>query len=296
MRNPDVAQMCEEGGYFILPPRLLIRLTGKDRLRYLNGQVTNDLRKLQPGHAMPACLLTAKGKLSAWVHIVLEEEAILIEAEESLREELPIRLERYIVADDVTVDVIPTPPETIHIFGVLAAHPELEKVPAISIQRLGLPGKDIKVSSFSLLPILEKKEPISPDIIEIIRIRNGIPKWGFELTPDTLPPEAHLESSSIDYEKGCYLGQEVISRLKSVGHVNRLLRRFVAEGTSPLISGMLLFSLEDRSRSLGVLTSVTQDPASKEWVALGYLRRGFEKSSLVAVDPSSDKEALLCLS
>ncbi|MEI6417314.1 MAG: hypothetical protein WCO92_06305, partial [Verrucomicrobiota bacterium] len=104
--------------FFYLPERLLIRVTGSDRLRYLNGQVTNDLKRLVSGEVMQACLLTPKGKLSAVIWITLQEEAIVLEAPLELSEELLARLERYLVADDVVLEVIPSEP-TIHVFGEL---------------------------------------------------------------------------------------------------------------------------------------------------------------------------------
>ena len=74
------------------------------------------------------------------------------------------------------------------------------------------------------------------DIAETLRIEAGVPRWGAELNEDTLPPEAGLDRAAIDYHKGCYIGQEVISRIKSVGHVNRSLTGFAS--AAPLAAGM----------------------------------------------------------
>jgi len=275
----DLKQACMEGGFFMLPERLLIRLTRNDRLRYLNGQVTNDLKRLVPGEAMQACLLTPKGKLSAVIWVTLQEKAILLEAPIELTEELPARLERYLVADDVAIEVIPPEP-TIHVFGELINDQMLQKIPGVLIPRLGFSGKDFKISEV-LDDFLKQHQPLTDNQVEILRIKHGIPQWGKELTPDRLPPEAHLEGRAIDYNKGCYVGQEVISRLRSVGHVNRLLVSLeVNKEEEELMPGMKLFSREEPQKNIGFITSATQIFASAaefgtRSIALGYVMREY---------------------
>src|ERR1700744_3443390 len=97
------AEFRRRGGVIDLSARTQLILSGPDRVRYLNGQVTSDVRKLQPGHAQMACVTTAKGKLSAEICITALEDSLIIDAESSLREALLARLERYIVADDVAI-------------------------------------------------------------------------------------------------------------------------------------------------------------------------------------------------
>ncbi|HEX8312071.1 MAG TPA: hypothetical protein VF614_12180, partial [Chthoniobacteraceae bacterium] len=97
------ARCRTEGGVVDLSTRVKLRVTGADRVRYLNGQLTCDVRKLTPGVAVAACVLTAKGKLCGEVLITAAPEAVYIDGDPSLREALPARLERYIVADDVAV-------------------------------------------------------------------------------------------------------------------------------------------------------------------------------------------------
>ena len=285
------SQACSKSGFFYVPPRFLVRLKGADRLRYLNGQVTNDLRKLVPGEAMQACLLTPKGKLSALLWITLEEDALLVEAPLELAEELPARLERYIVADDVTFEVVPSF-SILHVFGPLMEHLDLIATPGIFIQRLGIPGKDIPSSLVNTLPFL--KEPLSAALVEALRIKLRVPRWGFEVTADRLPAEARLEQATINYEKGCYLGQEVISRLRSVGHVNRLLVKLIsAEKTTQLKQGMEIFSKDAPEKKLGFITSAAWDDDADQWVALGYLARGCDGPGLhyLAIDKTSEEKA-----
>lgn len=276
--------------FFYLPERLLIRVTGSDRLRYLNGQVTNDLRRLVLGEAMQACVLTPKGKLSAVIWMTLLHDAILLEAPIELTEELPVRLERYLVADDVVLETIASEP-TIHIFGDLLHDTALQKVPGTQIQRLHLPGKDVKLSE---LPtnFLKNHQPWGEDRVEISRIEQVVPKWGKELTSDRLPPEAHLERNAIDYNKGCYVGQEVMSRLRSVGHVNRLLVSLITNNTGEeLVANMKLFSFEQPDKAIGFITSAVEEVNSGKFIALGYVSRdnAFSGKQLLALDENSKR-------
>jgi folate-binding protein YgfZ len=107
-----------------------------------------------------------------------------------------------------------------------------------------------------------------------------VPRWGFELDENTFPSEAGLDRTHVDYHKGCYIGQEVISRLRSVGHANRELRGFVADG--PIPPGARLFTAGEAARDLGKITSTTHSFALDRPVALGYLRRGAPETGLLA--------------
>ena len=126
---------------------------------------------------------------------------------------------------------------------------------------------------------------LDEDLLEIFRIEAGIPKWGAELDENTLPNEAGLERDAIDFHKGCYVGQEVISRIKSVGHVNRSLRGFVSD--SPLAAGMKLFAPNEAKpnedeKPVGNFTSAAWSFGLEKWAALGYLKRGFDSPVLEA--------------
>ncbi|HEX7260475.1 MAG TPA: tRNA-modifying protein YgfZ, partial [Luteolibacter sp.] len=120
------------------------------------------------------------------------------------------------------------------------------------------------------------------DALEALRIANGIPAWGRELLGGMLPPEARLEETDISYHKGCYIGQEVISRIKSAGKVNRLLTRFVFDTAIPVTPGPL-------ENSAGEVTSVSPVAADGIRYALGYVKRGatelFFKTADEAIHP-----------
>ena len=124
-------------------------------------------------------------------------------------------------------------------------------------------------------------------LLELIRIEHGVPRWSRELDETTLPPEAGLDRTHIDFHKGCYIGQEVISRLKSVGHVNRELRGFVSTDGVPLTAGARIFSAAEPARDLGRVTSAAFSFALDRPIALGYLRRDAAGGEFLAAAPEA---------
>ena len=272
-----------EGGVFEPPPRVVVRLSGHDAFRYLNGQVTRDLSRLVAGDSLPACLLTPKGKLCAPLLIRREGEDLLVETDPVLEEVLLARLDRYIVADEVTLSVEPSR-KVLHFFGTMI--PEESRNPAslIRVTRLGIPGWDCEPDESP-----EEPPPLQdPRVIETLRIERCIPAWGREMSEETLPPEVGLDLTHIDYDRGCYPGQEVISRLKSIGRVNRLLHALVSEPGATLRSGMTLLRAD--GKELGAITSAALQWDTGSWVAFAILPRGTAgasdgKETLFAFDP-----------
>jgi folate-binding protein YgfZ len=112
--------------------------------------------------------------------------------------------------------------------------------------------------------------------MENLRIEQGIARWGSELSENVIPNEAGLDKRAISYTKGCYLGQEVISRIKSLGHVNRHLRGFLPVDDIALEAGDKLVADAEESKEVGLITSVGRSRSLGRVIALGYLRRGFD--------------------
>lgn len=267
MNAERLDRVRREGGWFLLRDRAQLRLTGADRVRYLNGQVTNDVRRLVPGGAaQQACVLSARGKLDAVVWIWAEAEALVVDVETDLAEALAARLERYIVADDVTLEALPMA-KGVHVFGLSAAATE-----GRLIARLDVAGVDREDSPAHLLEA-------SPAEIERLRIERARPKWGAELGPDTLPAEAGLDETAVDFHKGCYIGQEVVSRVRSVGHANRALRRFELLAGAPPKVGDEFFVPGETARAAAVITSV--DFALAPTIGLCYIKRGTSDDALL---------------
>ncbi len=282
------ADFRQRGGVADLSSRLKLRLTGADRVRFLNGQVTANAQRLTTGEAIPACVTTAKGKLCAEVVLHATADALFIDAEPGLRDSLPPRIERYIISDDVALEDVTDGLRLLHFVGGVAPASDLFAAALLvdRVHRFRSSGWDVWLTpdAFDALwaQLAGRVAVLSPEIQEVLRVEAGSPRWGFELDENTLPPEAGLDRTHVDYHKGCYIGQEVISRLKSVGHVNRELTGFVSLDGAPLASGAQLFPPDSDERPVGVLTSAAFSFALEKPIALGYLKRGAAFPELIA--------------
>ena len=270
---------------FELKNRTQLLFSGPDRLRYLNGQVTQDLRKLSVERALPACVTNAKGRLHADVWISDLGASLLVDAHPAVAESLLARLERYIVADDVSVEDQTLTHTLFHCLDNPSLSSTIPLAAPVQSSRLGIQGWDLRVLNADRAAAklaLGSGDDSGADW-ELLRISNGVPAWGLELSEDSLPPEALLDRTHIDYHKGCYIGQEVLSRIKSIGHVNRRLVLLTAPSAADS-RGSQLFDPSNPSRdsghSIGIITSITRsDQAS---LALAYLKRGSELTAVLS--------------
>lgn len=276
---------------FDLSSRAKIRVTGSDRLRFLNGQLTNDVRKTTESAAIEACILSAKGKMNAHVFASSTPDSFFVDADSELRETLPARLDRYVIADDVQIENVAG---QLSIFHVLAPAPPKvgSDCRVVSARRFVESGWDIWTDSSrhgSVLQELSARFRFFDDATaEILRIEQGIPRWGRELTEEIIPIEANLESRTVDYEKGCYIGQEVISRIKMSGQTNKRLCGLVSLNALALSPGM---RLQQGDKDAGWITSSTRSEGRA--IALGYVKRGFNDvgGKLEAFDPEKSDAA-----
>ena len=275
------AHQTGEGVFFDFSGRTKLRITGNDRVRFLNGQITNDARKATESAATEACVLNAKGKLNADIFLSAAPDCFWVDADPDLQKALPARIERYIIADDVQIDDVT---DRFSIFHVLSgAAPDVANCQRIlSTRRLAEKGWDIWADS-------EFHDAVSQQLssmlrffdgasAEILRIEHGIPRWGRELTEEIIPVEANLEEHTIDYEKGCYIGQEVISRIKMSGQTNKRLCGLISLHDTPLRAGMKLASTSANGRQVGWITSATRSERLGKEIALGFVKRGFNIS------------------
>jgi len=264
-----------------------LRVTGADRFRFINGQITNDLRKANETAAIEACVLNAKGKLNAQISIAALGEGFLIDAEPELRETLRARLERYVIADNVQIEDVTEEFSLFHIFT--EDPPALESGRIVSARRFATTGWDIWSDSARHDTVRHELASaylsIDSAAADVMRIEQGLPRWGRELTDEIIPIEANLEQRTIDYQKGCYIGQEVISRIKMSGQTNKRLRGLISLNNTPLESGMKLVAPSASGKEAGWITSATRSPRLGKEIALGYVKRGFN-------DPATNLEAL----
>ena len=263
---------------FDLTSRVKLRVTGADCLRFLNGQVTNDVRKVTDGDARMAAVLTAKGRMNAAVFITKSDDAYWLDAEAELREQLVARLERYIIADDVQLTDVTDKWTLLHLLG--SEGPKISGIErSITSDRFGEPGVDLWVPQAEGERVVQEIGTTfsmqSAEAMETLRIERGMPRWGRELTEEIIPIEANLETAAVDYAKGCYIGQEVISRMKMSGQTNKRLVGFVSVNSEPLEAGMRLVGSATEAREAGWITSAVRSERLGREIALGYLKRSF---------------------
>ena len=295
LSSPDASIMTpafhfERGAFFDCSPRVKLRVTGADASRFLNGQITNDLRKATATAAIQASVLNAKGKLSAHIFLSADDGGFLLDADPELRDELPARLERYIIADDVQIEDVTEQFSIFHVTGEAAPAVPMS-TRSIAANRFGCPGWDLWFNPAEREQVhqaLATGFAFCDDAsTEVFRVEQGIPRWGRELTAEIIPVEANLETTSIDYFKGCYIGQEVISRMKMSGQTNKRLCGLVSVAGGPLQAGMRLAADSDPGKDAGWISSATRSPRLEKEIALGYVKRGFNSNGtrLQAVYP-----------
>ena len=262
--------------FFDLSARAKLRVIGADRIRFLNGQTTNDVRKADAAATQESCVLNAKGHLDAHIFLSATPNDIWIDSAQELRERLQTRLDRYVIADDVAIEDVT---DQFALFHLLAdSEPKISGAKfCFRSRRLGIDGWDLwdeaaraeamKNTLAADYRVMDESE------WEVFRIENGVPRWGRDLTPEIIPPEANLAASAIDYEKGCYIGQEVISRMKMSGQTRQRLCGLVSE--TALTPGM---ELREGTKVVGRVTSAIFSERMNSHIALAMIKRGYTET------------------
>jgi tRNA-modifying protein YgfZ len=275
MIEPFLKETCS---FFDLSDRAKFFVRGSDRLRFLNGQITNDLRKATETEGIEACILNAKGKIDAHVFIHAVRDAYVLDTDSDLREAIPARLDRYIIADDVQAEDVSDEFDLFHLLD--SARPDLpNECSIVRTLRFFRPGWDVWVkrtdADHARRHFSERWTLCDATSAETLRIRSGIPRWGRELTNEIIPIEANLEERCVDYSKGCYIGQEVISRIKMSGQTNKRLCGLVSLDGLALSPTMRLATASEDHRDVGWVTSGDYDPQLQKHIGLGFVKRGF---------------------
>jgi folate-binding protein YgfZ len=281
----EFAALTKTAGVLDLCSRSRLCLLGEDRIKFLHGQVTNDIDSLAENTGCYAVLVNAKGKMESDLFAYRLADEILIDFEPGLAEAVRARLEKFIITEEVEVaDAAPhfgllsvQGPTAADIMAALKlpapeAELALEKTEAeiyiINQPRLGSSGFDLFVPVELLeqmkAQLLEHAPLCGEAAFEKARVLATIPRFGVDLTGDNLPPEGGIESRAISYAKGCYIGQEVIARIRTYGQVNKTLRGLKLDGTTAV--GDAVFHGE---KKVGTLTSVVTEPNA----ALALIRR-----------------------
>ncbi len=273
--------------FFDLSARTKLRVTGADRIRFLNGQTTNDVRKAGAEATQESCVLNAKGHFDAHVFLSATPNDIWIDADQELRELLQTRLERYVIADDVKIEDVTDQSALFHVLA--GSEPKISDAKFdFRSRRLGIDGWDLWVEAARAEAM---KRALAADYRamdesewEVLRIESGIPRWGCELTREIIPPEANLAARAIDYEKGCYIGQEVISRMKMSGQTRQRLCGVTSE--KALAPGK---ELHAETKMVGHVTSAVFSERLNAHIALAIIKRGYTETGTSLITLVDDR-------
>lgn len=284
---------------FDLTGRASVELLGKDRVEFLHGLVTNEIKKLPEGSGCRAALLTPKGKMLADLVVLKLVDRLVVDAEPAFAPTLEGLLRKYLFYQDVEIRNETESTAVLHLEGPRAAevltHAGAKEAPGkphvhvpstiagvplllVAESRGGEAGFDLRlpralVADVSNALTAAGAAPSSLDLLESARIESGIARWGFDLDESVLPNEAWLERDAISYTKGCYIGQEIVARIKTYGHVNRHLVGLVLPPGAAPERGAEIRHGEDK---VGTITSVTRSARFGKTVALGYVKRDHE--------------------
>jgi aminomethyltransferase len=267
-----------------LSARGRVRVTGADRVRFLDGMLSNHVAALPAGGSCPALLLDRKGHVLAQLLVLAREADVLLDSAPGTGALLAGALSKFVVADDVAIEELggwsaasvegPDARAALARIGVAAPaqgraapdpkRPELWWWGAGELTPEGVRGIGPAADVAAALEALSLPR-ISDASAEVLRVEAGVPRIGAEIGERTLPPEARLEPA-ISYTKGCFVGQEIVARLRSRGGVNRLLVRLRAE--RPLAAGA---RVQRGDVVVGAVTSAVVSPASGP-LALAYVK------------------------
>jgi len=298
------AALRDNAGVVDLSFRSRLCLTGADRRRFLNGQVTNNVKDLGVGESCYAALVTAKGRMESDLNIHCLPDELLLDFEPGLSAAVASRFEKFIIADDVqVVDAAPhygllsvQGPKSGNVIEKLGLELALPAQPmrlttatvasigdiyCMNQPRGAAAGFDLFVPVTALADVFNKLIAAAREAggracgwqaLEMIRIEAGIPRFGQDMDATNLAPEAGIESRAISYSKGCYIGQEVIARIRTYGQVAKALRGLrLPDGLGELPKrGDKLFHGD---KEIGYITSALASPTFQRNLALGYIRR-----------------------
>ncbi len=281
-------------GVFTLPWRTQIQVTGKDRVRWLHNMVTNHVRDLALNRGNYNFVLNAQGRILGDLYIFNRGESLVLETDISQAETLVATLRRFIIMDKV--ELTPAGPE-LAALGVCG--PQAERVlSALGLDAGGMAPLEVRELSADSAAVTvisgpEKKpgwftlwvsssgaqnlwqklvaagaQPAGSDALEMWRVLRGIPNYGQDIRDRELPQETS-QADALHFNKGCYIGQEIVERIRSRGHVHRQFKGFEFQGEPPSLEN----SQADR-RSAAELTSVARVPteSGERNIGLGYVR------------------------
>jgi len=281
--------------------RAFFSFTGPDRQRYVNAILTSNVRDLKPGQGTVGLLLNPQGHILAEVETFAREEIILASSHAMIRERTLSTFEKFIIMDDVTLEDVTASTGTLDLAGprtgaLLAEFGarNFADMPILShevVMMAQIPCRVVRrelaghaaatlIAGREHLPVLwrELAERVRPhggapagmEALNSIRLECGTAWFGHDYDDKQIPHEAGLEHSHINYEKGCYTGQEIVERVRSRGHVNRRITELRFSSNEAPAAGTKLLNV---GNEIGNVTSTAFSPSLGQPIGLGYLRR-----------------------
>jgi folate-binding protein YgfZ len=297
----EFAALISGCGVYALGGRAKIKLTGSDQVRWLNGMVTNNIRDLAANHGVYAFLLNPQGRILGDLYAFNRGRSILLDTDQSQLEKLLAIFDKYIIMDDVEVANISEQLTAIGIAGpnsreVLQAAgihlPELNSLQFAdatwqNVELTLLRSDNPSVESYELWLAPENVThvcealakagglPVGAAAVELLRIAAGIPRYGQDIRERDLPPETG-QDRALHFTKGCYVGQEIVERIRSRGAVHRQFAGFEIKTSDTSVSLPAPGTkIQVDGKDVGEITSVASLLAAngERPVALGYIRR-----------------------
>ncbi|VAX37920.1 tRNA-modifying protein YgfZ, partial [hydrothermal vent metagenome] len=280
----------------------LLEFTGNDRTQFLHNFCTNDISGLSSGNWCEAFIPDIKSHALGHGLIFAEENSLWMEMAPHSTEALLPHFNKFSFLDDVTIEDQSQKWGLLFLSGPNAAQflnthlsnkdklPELNEFQTIKItnvecklariDRLGQPGYLLKMLLSQLVDVWQQFvnagiQPAGSEAYNALRIAAGYPLYGLDISEKELVQEVNRSAAAISFTKGCYLGQEPIARIDSLGHVNRLLCSFqLASKTGKLDSPVIYSETDDTEESteIGAITSVAYSYLNKCQIAIGYVK------------------------
>ena len=251
----------------------VLQLTGSERHTWLQGMVTNDVEKLKPGESCYAAHLNAQGKVVGQMTVFAAEDALWLLVEQVAIENLAAAFDRLIIMEDVQLQNVSVEYSVLGLIGPKAS--AVLQATAAKDYRLvrGEMGYDLIVAKSAAAGVSEALSaagavPIDEETWNVLRAESGIPLYGVDVDETTTMPE--LGQRGISYDKGCYIGQEVVARIKYIGHVNRRFVGFVCDGVDiPEVRS----AVQVQGKDVGYITTGVFSPSVGKAIALGFVGR-----------------------
>jgi len=252
--------------------RSRIRVSGSEAVMFLNGLITNDIKSLGENTWLPAVFPTVQGRLIGAVRFLRDADGFLIDTENASHDAILKTISRFTLAGDFRVADVTSETALLTVQGRRAREiVENTDLRTIRATHTGEDGFDILLDESERAPVWEKlvaagAQPVSPETFEILRIEAGIARHGKDMDETNVVLETNLDDA-ISYTKGCYVGQEIIVRIKHRGHVAKKLTGLTFDGA---VQETMITS-ED-GKEIGRVTSATYSPKLESHIALGYVR------------------------